>query len=106
MRTYSRTNADPEMQEDLAAYGLMRRYAKEKTKGGEFFGLRDTGAGYETQFKDDPRNIDKDMTLAMIAPDHEPFDMLVKKDFKKAVTVHNPKTIREYIRKLIDKLDV
>lgn len=105
MRTYARTNADIQMQEDLAAYGLMREDAKNKAKGSPgFFGLRETSSGYDVQYKEDPRDIDDDMMLAVVAPENEPFDMLITKDFKKAVRVGNPKNIRDYLSRLLDRL--
>lgn len=105
MRTYARTNADTQLQEDLAAYGIMREDAKNKAKGSPgFFGLQETSSGYDVEYKDDPRNIDDNMTLAVIAPENEPFDMLVTKDFRKAVRVGNPKNIRDYLSRLLDKL--
>lgn len=106
MRISARTNADIQMQEDLAAFGIMREHAKNETRGitPGFFGLQKTSSGYDTQFRDDPRDIDDGMTLAIVAPDNEPFDMLVKKDFKRAVRVSNPKSIRDYLSRLLDKL--
>lgn len=94
---------------DLTEYGLMRDKASKKAgrSDGEpnFFGLKRTGDGYRTSFGD-PYGLSQrtGFTLAVVAPEHESFDMLVTKDLPEAVRRADHATLRAYVGRILDEV--
>lgn len=94
------------LQRDLAEYGLFRKKAVDgTTKSDPFMGVRKNSSGYETKFGTGIRAIqDDNMTVAVVAPHNEPFDMLVTKDFKKAVNTASEDDLRAFLRSIVDEV--
>lgn len=114
MNTSQLTVVDENLREELAAYGLVRAVAAKKAppnKSGEanFFGLDNRGEEVEMLFTEDDKKLadavcDDGMQLAVVAPENESFNMLLTKDFSKAVKGRDPETLREFIRHIVDEV--
>lgn len=95
------------LQTELAQYGVLRAEAIENapvkaTGTPNFFGLTEGYQESEMLFDTDISAIqDKNMMVSLVAPDNETFDMLVTKDFDKAITTANETTLRAFLRKII-----
>ena len=99
------TVVDETLQRELAEYGVFRaEVVKNTSKTDPFFGLRITGSEYQTKFNVGIEAIqDANMQVAMVAPDDEPFDMLITKDFKKAVATAGIEDLRSFIRSIVQR---
>lgn len=109
MRTLDTTAITPELQEELLCYGVVVESAKKKApvniKKPNFFGIRDKGTEPELIFKPSKKDIEGNgVQIAVLAPEIEPFDMLLTQDFPKAVKETDPKTMREYLNRLFDEI--
>lgn len=98
-------------QEVLVTYGLLRQTAKENApkysgEGPEYFGLHETANEYKLLFTEDLTDLDRhpEMELAIVAPDNQTFDLLAPKDYAKKITLKDEKSIRSYLRKLLDSI--
>lgn len=94
---------------ELAMYGLARDVAKKlapKLSGGkpDFFGFKQTSDGYDMEFTPNPLELSDDMTLSLIAPPDEPFDMLVTKPIKEILETSNTDTLRALVAKILDEV--
>lgn len=111
MRTLETTKIDKNLQEDLAQYGITRQIAEKaapvNVDNPNFFGIREEGQETELVFGAKLDDLTEPGTqIAVLAPELERFDMLVTKDFDKAVKEADPKTLREFISKLMDDIKV
>lgn len=103
------TNVSQVLQEDLAEYGILRaeaiKNAPVKSSGvPNFFGLKYGFGEAELLFDTDIKTIqDRNMQVAIVAPDNETFDMLVTTNFQKAVTKASPDQLRSFIRNILRK---
>lgn len=100
------TVVDQTLQHELAEYGLLRKEAiGNTTVDNPFFGLRVKYAGYETKFGTSLKAIqDSPLDIAIVAPENEPFDMLVTKDFNKAIKTASKDDLRSFIRSIVDRV--
>lgn len=111
MNTSQLTKLDDKLRDELAEYGLVRAAAVKEApvrKGKpNFFAMQDRGSEVELVFSDDEKvladEIDDGKILSLVAPENEPFDMLVTRDFQKAVTGKDPATLREFILRILDE---
>lgn len=106
-------NKMPEpLQSELASYGLMRQTAKENAPkysgdGPNYFGIAEDGDEFKLYFTNDLRKIenqDDPMRLAIVAPDHTPFDMLEPKDYSQNKNLKDESAIRRLLSNLLDTL--
>lgn len=103
------TKVSTELQADLAQYGLVRAKAVEnapvkKTGAPNFFGMKDEGSKTVLQFSDDIEALqNNNMMISLVAPENESFNMLVTKDFKKAVEGSTEDNLRSFVRRIFDK---
>lgn len=108
MRTLETTKIDKALQEDLTQYGLVREIAEKaapvSTTSPNFFGIRNKSQDTELVFGNTEELAEPGVQIAVLAPDIQPFDMLLTKDFSEAVKKTDPKTLREYISKLLDEI--
>lgn len=110
MRTLRTTKIDQTLQEDLTQYGLVRAIAEKAapvdTDSPNFFGLREKGQEVELIFNDKKELLEPGVQVSVAVPEIEPFDMLATEDFSEAVKKADPKTLREFITKLLDDIQV
>lgn len=114
MRTSSSNNESTKvsltLQDDLAQYGLTRDKAAKQApvrSSGEpnFFGMKETGSKTELKFGGDIAAIQKaGMTVSLVAPENESFNMIVTKDFRRAVAGSTEDTLRSFVRRIFDKV--
>lgn len=110
MPTNKSTKVSQELQEDLAAFGILRRQVMEnaapKQNGApNFFGIKDKGNEVELKFDTDISAIqDSGMMVALAAPENETFNMLVTTNFKKAISTGSQKDLRAFLRRIVDKV--
>lgn len=113
MRILDSNNKVPtELQLELVSYGLLREAAKENAPkysgaGPDYFGMTEDGDEYKLLFTNDLRKLDKQdspMSLAIVAPDNETFDMLAPKDYSKGLSLKDDKSLRRYLTNLLDTL--
>ena len=108
MSTWNNSNAET-LGADLAAYGLARDIAHKEagSSGGDpnFFGLRQNGREYSMQFGT-PEALAgaRGVNLAIVAPDTPAFDILVTKDLREAVRTADPRTLREFVSRILDEV--
>lgn len=99
-----------EKQFELAEYKILRGKAIDATKGitgPKFFGMTEKSDEFNLYVTEDLRELDnhKDpMQLAIVAPDNEMFDMLAPKDYSKKFDLNNDKSLRRYLRQLVDSI--
>lgn len=100
------TVVDLNLQEDLAEYGILRHKAGAKTtKDNPFFGLRTSYNEYETKFGTSLKAIQESkMGIALYVPENEPFDLLITKDFNKAIKTGSEEDLRSFLRSIVDKV--
>lgn len=100
------TVVDISLQRELAEYGLFRREAVANTTASDpFMGLNNKYDEIETKFGTSIQAIqDAQMQVAIVAPENEPFDMLVTKDFKKAISTASMDDLRAFLRSIVDKV--
>lgn len=97
-----------DLQVQLAEYGLAYQEAKKgvnKLKGAKHFGLKRYGNEYNLAFSDDVLSLgDQGMELASLKPmGTATFDMLqTTPAFGKTLSMKNEKSIRNYLRKLLE----
>jgi hypothetical protein len=110
MRTLETTKIDSTLQDDLTQYGLIRKVAEKaapvNAEDPTFFGVREKGQETELIFGNEDALTEPNVQISVAAPELEPFDMLTTKDFKEAVKKTDPKTLREFIAKLVDDIKV
>lgn len=110
MRTLETTKISKELQDDLAQYGLARKVAEKAApvnpENPTFFGIREKGRETELIFGDKDALAESSVQISVLAPEIESFDMLTTKDFSEAVKKTDPKTLREFISKLVDDIKV
>lgn len=109
MDTSHVTKVSESLSEDLAQYGLVRAVAEKaapvNTKNPNFFGMRDNGMDTELVFsKDIDTLVESEMDLALVAPENETFNMLLTKDFRKAVEQKDDESLRDFLRRLLDEV--
>jgi len=102
------TKVSQELQRELAEYGIVRHKVEEKaapnSERPKFFGIKEAGSKTELKFNTTIKGIqDAKMTVAIAAPEHESFNMLVTTNFSKAVTTASEEDLRTFIRKIVDK---
>lgn len=106
------SKVDSTLTDDLAAYGLVRDIAAKKApvnlEKPNFFGLQDKGEEVELLFTKDNKTLveatEEGMQLAVVAPEDESFNMLLTKDFPKAVSDKDPETLRDFLRRILDEV--
>lgn len=99
------TNMSPELEADLAAYGILRKTAEKEAGDAEFFGMKDKGNKTVLKFNADIETLqDEGMTVSVVAPQNETFNMLLTTDFNKAVKTATTDDLRAYLRKLLRKV--
>lgn len=100
------TVVDQTLQVELAEYGLLRKEALANTTAANpFFGLRTTYGGYDTKYGTSLKAIqESDMDIAIVAPENESFDMLITKDFNKAIKTASKDDLRSFLRSIVDKV--
>lgn len=111
MNTSLVTKLDDNLRDDLAQYGIVRAVAAKKAPANKdkanFFGYQDRGAEVELVFSKDDKvlaeAVEDGMQLALIPTENEPFNMLIQKDFKKAIVGKDPETLREFLRRILDE---
>lgn len=110
MRINKSTKVDENLQEELAAFGILRSKVMEEappTENGEakFFGIRNYGGDkVDLKFDTDIQAIqDANMTVALAVPELETFNMLVTTNFEEAVKVSSKEDMRNYLRRIVDK---
>lgn len=111
MSTLTENNkATPELQAELAAYGIMRETAIEEAPkysgpGPEYFGLEEQNDEFKMLFTSDLTDLDKHekMHMAIVAPEFQTFDMLAPKDYSKHLSFKDPVNLRSYLRRLVDE---
>lgn len=110
MRTNKSTKVSENLQEELAAFGILRSKVMEKAAPredgeAEFFGIKNYG-GNTVELKFDT-SIDEiqnaNMTVALAAPELSTFNMLVTTNFDEAVKVSTKEDLRSYLRRIVDK---
>lgn len=109
MDTSHVTKISESLSDDLAQYGIIRAVAAKAApvnkKSANFFGLNNDGTDTELVFsKDIDHLVESEMDLALVAPENESFNMLLTKDFKKAVTEKDEDTLRAFLRRLLDEV--
>lgn len=109
MRTSQNTAISPELQQDLVQYGLVRKAAQAgapmSVNNPNFFGVRNYGSSTELVFSKDPAELDNAGTnISVLAPEIEPFDMLLTRDFSGAVKRADSKTLRQFIKRILDEV--
>lgn len=112
MNTSQLTVVNSTLSDSLAAYGLVRSIAAKKApvnlEKPNFFGLENKGEETELLFtKDDSTLVEateKGMQLAVVAPEDESFNMLLTKDFPRAVSDKDPETLRDFLRRILDEV--
>lgn len=103
------TKVSDTLNEELAQYGIVRdvavKLAPVNTKTASLFGFNDNGADTELLFSDDADVlVESKMDLAIVAPENESFNMLLTKDFKKAVESKDEDSLRGFLRRLLDEV--
>lgn len=103
------TNVTPETEADLAAYGIVRKTAMENAAPQEdeqvFFGMKQNGNSTELTFGTSIQNIqDKNMTVAMVAPENKTFNMLLETNFNEAISSANEDDLRSFLRGILRKV--
>lgn len=100
------TKVDESLQRELAEYGLLRQEVTENTSvDNPLFGLRTRFGGYDTKFGVSAQTVqESNMSIAVAAPDNEPFDMLVTKNFKEAISKADTKDLRSFLRSIVDRV--
>ena len=103
------TRLSSTLQEELAAYGIVRKTAEKKApinyETANLFGIAHKGETTELKFSKDPKVLlDFKGELALVAPDIETFDMLLTKDFKRAVVGQSEETLREFVSRIVDEV--
>lgn len=107
--TNKSTKVSTELQADLAQYGLVRAEAiknapVKRTGTPNFFGIKNEGSETVLKFNTSIETIqDNGMTVALVAPENESFNMLVTKDFKKAVEGSTIDNLRSFVRRIFDR---
>lgn len=100
------------LQQGLAEFNIMRSRAEEGTKdmkgqNPKYFGLSHRGSDMEMFFpKENVTELDDKygMDMAVLVPNNtEPFDLL-KPTFGAKLNMKEPKTIRNYLRKLLESI--
>ncbi len=112
MDTSHLTVVDSTLTDELAAYGLVRAIASKKApvnlEKPNFFGMQDKGEEVELLFTKDTKELvaatEEGMQLAVVAPEDESFNMLLTKDFPKAVSDKDPETLRDFLRRILDEV--
>lgn len=102
------TKVSESLQEDLADYGLMRAKAIEGAGVShdddlKFFGMRKDGS--KTSFKFDatmPEIQKSNKEVAVVAPEHEAFDMIATTDFHK-IKNKSIDGLRSFLGRLFDE---
>lgn len=104
--TNTSTVVDSTLQKELAEYGIFRKEVLENTSSTDpFFGLRVAYGGYETKFGVGIKAIQEaNMDVAIVAPENEPFDMLITKDFNKAIKTASKDDLRSFLRSIVDRV--
>lgn len=100
------TVVDQTLQLELAEYGILRKEVLENTSASNpFFGLRNTYGGYETKFGTSIKAIqDSELSVALAAPENESFDMLITRDFNKAIKTGSKDDLRAFVRSIVDRV--
>jgi hypothetical protein len=71
----------------------------------KFFGVRNYGQDTEVVFTDNAEELNSNGTqISVLAPEIEPFDMLLTRDFTNAVKRADPKTLRQFIKRIMDEV--
>lgn len=99
-----------DLQKELACYGLAYQEAKQgvnKLKGQKNFGLKRTGNEYNLYFPEDVTDLGgvQGAQLASLKPaGTETFDMLQSSpaEFGKKLSMKDPKSVKNYLRKLLE----
>lgn len=111
MHTSLVTKLDDNLRDELAMFGVVRAVAAVEApvskKKANFFGIEKQHDGeVELLFTDDEEvladAVEDGMELGVVAPEHESFNMLVQKDFKKAIADKDPKSLREFVTSILD----
>ncbi|MES2704836.1 MAG: hypothetical protein V4649_19530 [Bacteroidota bacterium] len=111
MNTSHLSKVDENLQSELAEYGLIRAVAAKKApvnlEKPNFFGIEDRGSEVELLFSKDDKILaeatEEGMQLALVAPENEPFNMLLTRDFPAAIRGKDPETLREFLRRILDE---
>lgn len=109
MRTSQNTAISPELQQDLVQYGLVRKAAQKgapmNLENPKFFGVRDYGQNTELVFTDNADELNSNGTqISVLAPEIDAFDMLLTRDFGNAVKRADAKTLRQFIKRIMDEV--
>ena len=108
----SGNNMDTALQQDLAEFNIMRDKALDgvadmKGKGPKYFGVSHRGRDVQMFFpKESITELDKKygMDMAQIVPkETNTFDLL-QPSFGATLNMREPKTIRNYLRKLLESI--
>ncbi len=109
MHISSSSNNSERLQEDLSEYGILREDAKKglRAKGvdSKLFGIKRTNKDTKLIFTDAPEKlVEEKAQLAIVAPEFDSFDMLVTRNFKKAVSIMTDSdSIRQFVSRIVDK---
>ena len=114
MNIFRNTKLSPNLQADLASYGLLRKSVKEeqndsKGKGAKLVGVLETSDEYKLYSVDSLNNVNtagKDIVLSVVAPENEAFDMISPKDFSDKIKSRDEKSLRAFLLKLIDSVHI
>ena len=114
MNIFRNTKLSPDLQADLASYGLLRKTVKEESskgggKGAKLVGVLETSDEYKLFSVDSLQNTNvagKDIVLSIVAPENEAFDMISPKDFSDKIKSRDEKSLRAFLLKLIDSVHI
>lgn len=106
--TNKSTRVDTALQQELAAYGLLRMEALEEAPPNpdnpEFFGIKRYGDTTEFKFDSSISAIQDDsMTVALAAPELESFNMLATTNFDRAKDIGTKDEIRAFLRRIVNE---
>lgn len=109
MSTNEFTKVTSELEKKLADYGVMRGEAIEGagiSKPGDYnyFGIKMEGDKAKFAFDATPKQIqNRDMQMAIVAPEFDTFDMVAPVSFDGAKQTKNITALKNYLRKLFDE---
>lgn len=106
--THIHGSKDTDIMSELAVYGIARDVAnveakRTKQKGTPVFGFEEQGDSYEITTGDPYALADYGLEYTVVAPNSE-FNLIVRKEDPEALHKMNPKTLREYLTKILDSV--
>lgn len=91
------------LMDDLAAYGLARDVAKEKSQDG-VFGFKDTSITYEIETGKPFALHDYGIDFSIVAPDDKEFNLIVRKDAPNSLHTMPKDKLRAVLMKIVESV--